>query len=375
MMKKKLEFFEAIAVLVGTIIGAGVLGIPYVVYQAGFLTGMALMVVITLAVMLVYLHLGEIVLSTKKKHQLTGYAEKYLGKWGKYLMFGSVVFGFYGALLAYLIGEGEVLAALTGGNPFVYSLIFFAFASLLVYLGLRVIKETEFLLTMVILFIVVVIAFWGLKDLNWTNLLEFSPAKLLIPYGVIFFSIGGASAMPQMREVLAGKEKLLKKSIIIGTGIPFIVYLIFTFIVIGVTGANVTEVATIGLGQAMGRSMLIFANLFAFFTMATSFLTLGLALKNTYQYDFKLKKNLAWLLTVSLPLIVFLLGLNNFVRVMGTVGAIGGGLEGMLIGLMYLRVKQNRDRQPEYEFSKSPFIIFLLSLIFMGGIIYTIWTL
>src|SRR3989344_9381038 len=199
-MKKELPFLEAIAVLVGTIIGAGILGIPYVAYRAGFLTTIIVMTVIYLAVLLINLHIGEIVLSTKKLHQLTGYAEKYLGKWGKTAMFFSVIIGFYGALLAYLIGEGEVLAALTGGSPIVYSLLFFAFASLLVYLGLRVIKETEFLLTMVILFIVVVIAFWGLKDLNWTNLLEFSPAKLLIPYGVIFFSIGGASAMPQMRE-------------------------------------------------------------------------------------------------------------------------------------------------------------------------------
>ena len=41
MMKK--EFFEAIALLMGTVIGAGVLGIPYIVYKAGFLTGLLLL--------------------------------------------------------------------------------------------------------------------------------------------------------------------------------------------------------------------------------------------------------------------------------------------------------------------------------------------
>ena len=333
------------------------------------------MLVIFLAVLLINLHLGEIVLSTERHHQLTGYAEKYLGKIGKYLMFGSVVFGFYGAMLAYLIGEGKVLAALTGGNPFIYSLIFFAFASLLVYLGLVIIKETEFLLTIAILFIVVVISFWGIKDLNWANLAVFDASKLLIPYGVIFFSIGGASAVPQLRRVLKGRENLVKKSIIIGTSIPFIVYLVFTIIVVGVAGSRITEVATIGLGDVMGRPMLIFANLFAFFTMATSFLTLGLALKNTYRFDFNFNRNLAWFLTISIPLIVFLLGLNNFVKVMGTVGAIGGGIEGILIGLMYLKVADKKERQPEYQLSKSPLIVFLLSLIFVGGIIYTIWTL
>jgi amino acid permease len=374
-MKDSKVFFEAVAILVGTIIGAGVLGIPYVVYQSGFISGAILMVLISMAVLIMNLYLGEIVLSTKAEHQITGYAEKYLGKIGKYLMFGSVVFGFYGALLAYLIGEGQVLAALTGGSPLVYSLIFFIFAALLVFIGLTVIKETEFLLTLFILLIVIVISFWGLGYLDFDNLAEFNLIKILVPYGVIFFSIGGASAIPELRRVLKGKEKLVKKSIVVGTSIPFIVYLIFTFIVVGVTGSQVTEVATIGLGEVIGRAMVVFGNLFAFFTMATSFLTLGLALKNTYHFDFKLKHNLAWFLTISLPLVIFLAGLNDFVKVMGTVGAIGGGLEGILIGLMYLKVKEKRERQPEYELPRSVWLVFLLSLIFVGGIVYTIWTL
>ena len=35
----KLDFWEAVATVVGTIIGAGIFGIPYVVAKAGFLTG------------------------------------------------------------------------------------------------------------------------------------------------------------------------------------------------------------------------------------------------------------------------------------------------------------------------------------------------
>ena len=146
-MHKKLPLLEAISILVGTIIGAGILGIPYVVAQAGFITGLVILAVISFTVIMINLYLGEIVLSTKARHQLTGYAEKYLGKFGKYLMFGSVVFGFYGALLAYIIGEGQVLAALTGGNEMVYSLLFFMGASALVYIGLTIVQKFEFFMT------------------------------------------------------------------------------------------------------------------------------------------------------------------------------------------------------------------------------------
>ena len=84
---KKSKFFPALAVLVGTIIGAGFLGIPYVVAKSGFIPGLAYLVFVFLFILLVKLYLGETILRTKGNHQLTGYAEKYLGKKGKYLMF------------------------------------------------------------------------------------------------------------------------------------------------------------------------------------------------------------------------------------------------------------------------------------------------
>src|SRR3989344_800615 len=98
-MKK--ELLEAIATLAGTVIGAGILGIPYIVQKTGFMVGLAYIIIIGLSVMIVNLCLGEVVLRTEGKHQLTGYAQKYLGKYGKWLMTFSMVVGIYGALTAY----------------------------------------------------------------------------------------------------------------------------------------------------------------------------------------------------------------------------------------------------------------------------------
>ena len=52
------HFYGAIATLVGCIIGAGVLGMPYVIAQAGFLTGMLAIVFLGIIVLFVYLYLG-----------------------------------------------------------------------------------------------------------------------------------------------------------------------------------------------------------------------------------------------------------------------------------------------------------------------------
>jgi len=99
MLKRK--FFSTAFTLTGTIIGAGILGLPYVFSKAGFLVGIFWLILLGFIMLFVNLSLGEISLRTKKIHQLPGYAEKYLGKKGKIIMFFAVIFGIYSALLAY----------------------------------------------------------------------------------------------------------------------------------------------------------------------------------------------------------------------------------------------------------------------------------
>ncbi|HLD97187.1 MAG TPA: aromatic amino acid transport family protein, partial [Candidatus Nanoarchaeia archaeon] len=85
-MRINTRLFEAIATLIGTTIGAGVLGIPYVVAQSGLAVGLLHIIIIGTAAIMVNLLLGEIVLRTKGNHQLSGYAAKSLGEGGKKLM-------------------------------------------------------------------------------------------------------------------------------------------------------------------------------------------------------------------------------------------------------------------------------------------------
>src|SRR3989338_7563578 len=99
----KSKFFPGLAILVGTTIGAGFLGIPYVVSKSGFFPGLAYLIFVFSFILLVKLYLGEISFRTKGNHQLTGYAERYIGKWGKILMFLSMFFVIFGALFAYLV--------------------------------------------------------------------------------------------------------------------------------------------------------------------------------------------------------------------------------------------------------------------------------
>ena len=71
-MNKK--FWATTFTLTGTIIGAGILGLPYVFAQSGIFIGIFWLILIGLIVMYVCLCLGEVSLRTKGKHHLVGYA-------------------------------------------------------------------------------------------------------------------------------------------------------------------------------------------------------------------------------------------------------------------------------------------------------------
>ena len=372
MAKRGLGFYEAIATLVGTTIGAGIMGIPYVVAKAGILAGIIDVVLLGAVILMINLYTGEIALRTGKTHQLAGFAELYIGKKGKTIMALTAFISIVGALVAYTIGMGEVLQAVFGGSAFVNSLLFFAIGATLVYFDLKIVKRAELYLNVFVLLTVGVIIAICFFNFDMANLASkpLSIASLFIPYGVILFAFVGASAIPEMEVEIKQNKKMLKRAIIIGTLIPFIVYLLFMIAVVGVTGINTTEIATIGLGQKIGEFMVILGNLLPIFTMSTSFFILGLALKWMFHYDYKMPNFLAWAITCLVPLSLFIAGARSFIAVIGITGAIAGGIEGIMLVLIAKAAKEKGQVKPEYEIGLGWIFAILLIILFVVGIVY-----
>ena len=109
--------------------------------------------------------------------------------------------------------------------------------------------------------------------------------------------------------------------------------------------------------------------------MSTSFLALGLAFKWILHYDYKMNKTISWLITCALPLFLFIAGASSFVKAMGISGGIAGGLEGILIVLMFRAAKSKGERKPEYQIKYRPYLAIFLILVYTLGIIYTFYTL
>jgi len=366
--------------MTGSIIGAGILGLPYALAQNGVLNGLVILVLVGLGVMTLHLLVGEIILSTTRSHQLTGFANKYLGSAGKWIMFQVFMAASYGSLLAYLVGGGQVLEAIFGGEARTWSLIFFVFAATLLYFGLRVIKKIGFVVLGAILVVVLLIAIACLNHWEVSNLMthDFSWGTFYA-YGVVLYAFLGASAVYQARKVLEGQEHLMRKAIVVSNLIPMCLYIVFAVVVIGVTGLNTTEVATVGLGALVGPEINILGNIFAFLALSTSFLTLGNAVKETYFYDFdfatnvKVDRFISWSLTLSIPLFLFLLAKSDFIQILNFVGAVAGGLEGLLLLAIYYKLKQHKpERNPEYKLKHYKLWLPILFLMMSAGLIYNL---
>ncbi|MBU0615270.1 MAG: amino acid permease [Nanoarchaeota archaeon] len=378
------NLYQAIATLIGFTIGAGILGIPFVIAKAGFVTGIIDIVLIGIAILFINLYIGEISLRTKGSHQLTGYADKYLGKWGKGLMTFSMIFGMYGALIAYTVKEGEflfkVFSPLFGGNQIIYSLIFLVLASILIFKGIKAVEKSELYMVLLILVIVIIFAVFALPKIVISNLSVFSPDKFFLPYGVILFAYLAMAAIPELREELNHNKKSLKKAIIIGTIIPIFIYALFALLVVGVSGPeNITDGAIIGFGNVLGSHILVLGLLFGTLTMATSFIAVGLALKEMFHFDFKVNKSLSSIYVVSVPLIISIILIliriaNPFFLVLDITGVISGGLAGILVVMMHWQAKKKGQIKPEYSIKGSYILSVILILLFVYGMISELLT-
>ncbi|PIN71811.1 hypothetical protein COV21_04125 [Candidatus Woesearchaeota archaeon CG10_big_fil_rev_8_21_14_0_10_45_5] len=363
--------FEAIATLVGCTIGAGILGIPYVVSRAGFLTGALCIIVLGAMIMMLNLFTGEIVLRTKGEHQLSGYAEKYLGRSAKRVMAAAMIFAIYGAMLAYIMKTGDILAMFLGGSAFVNSILFFSVIALLIYLGPKIIEDSETFMVIFFIAIIALIFAFSLGKISPANLSEFFPSKLLVPYGVVLFALMGMVAIPEIKEEIRGNEKSLKKALIVGSIIPIVVYFIFALSVVGVAGMNTSEASVGSIRAYMGNFPGILAAVFAVLAMSTSFLALGLALQEMYIFDYKKERLFSWFITCFVPLGMFLL-IKNFIRVLSITGAVADGTIAILLVLIYIAAKEKGDRKPEYSlrFSKATSVVLLLILTL--GLVYEV---
>lgn len=378
MIRETKKFFYAIAAMAGTMVGVGVFGVPFSFAKAGFWIGFLFLLLTGFLTLVVNMMFGEVVLRTKEKHQMVGYAGLYLGPMWKKAMFFAVVLSIYAAMLAYIIISGDFLVNMLSPLFYLsntaYSYFFATILSFLLLMGLKRISVVEFILTLLFVFIVLLVLGFGFNKIDLNNLKTFNPEFWFLPYGVLLFAFAGMTAVPIQREILRGTEDKLKKSILWAVLIVGILYLVFAFTVVGVSGDVTSPDAITGLFDFLGGKIVVLGSIFGVLAVGTSFLMLGSALDEVFRWDYGLKNGWSWLLTVLPPILLFFIGLRTFIDVISLAGSLAIGLILLVLIFTYLAAKSKGDREPEYELNIPKWFLYPMAILFAAGIAYVLFT-
>lgn len=362
--------------LAGAIVGVGIFGVPFVFAQAGVGIGLLFFVVLTAVILVQHLMYAEVIERTHGTHRITGYAQIYFGKGARDAVGAAVLISRYGTQLAYIVVANIFLNTLFGellGVSVLWGIVFGLVLSVGIVLGIKAVARGEVYLFGLLFVIFTFFIIIGIPRISFENFTSLHPEQFFLPYGVILFSLAGAPAIPEIRDIIRKKSgKEFRNAVIAGTLFAAALTLIFGIVVLGVSGESTSAEAVSGLLPYLGRSAVYLGALLGLFAAATSFLIFGVNLKETFLYDWKLSRPLSEMLAAAVPLLLFMLGFRNFIDIIGITGALFGVLLGVTIVALFIRAKKVGKRSAGFSMTLSPLIIWLIVILLVGGGIYEI---
>jgi amino acid permease len=360
----------AVGTFLGTVIGVGIFGLPFLASQMGFVPFVLLFVCISPLVIVIHLQFIDVVIGTKGLHRIPGYIHAYLGtRWRTVALIISAL-GIIGSLLAYLVVGGTFTKLVL--QPFIdipdvaAVFLFFLLGSVLIATGTKSVAWVDLVLTGVFFCIVAFFFFFSIPKIETASFTHLSWSQLPLGYGVILFALWGLTLVPETVE-LAGRDRHASRRVILyGLLATAAVYLLFTVMVLGVTGSATTPEALTGFLARFPSWAVVVGGLLGVITTFTSYIALGLTLRKTLVYDLRLGVLPSLCLTFFLPLLLFAIGLKSFIDILGLTGAVLLGLEGALAMAVAARYRALREKQ---NAAVIPLLIVLLCL----GVCVELW--
>lgn len=364
-----MKFLYAVAILAGTMIGAGLFALPYITVQVGIEIVLLYFLFLGLISIAIHHFFGDLALKTEDNLRLPSFAGIHLGSWAKKLTTFTGLIGLSGSILAYIILGGEFLSGLFsknfGGGAFEYSLVYWALGAVLIYFGIKAVEKVEFIgiVGFILVLLLILVRGWG--EINPNLFLEVGEGfngDLFLPYGAILFSLWGAALIPEVEEKLTGEKEKLKWVAPVGVGLAILIYLFFIFIIVGITGGETSSEGILGLMSYFDNGIISLALIFGLLATFTSFVTLGLTLKKILWYDLGLSEKTSWAIVTFVPLTAFLIGVTNYINVISFVGAMLLAIDAIIITIMYQK----------YKPAKYKILTYPIILVFILGIVYNL---
>ncbi|WP_418308328.1 aromatic amino acid transport family protein [Phascolarctobacterium faecium] len=380
----KLTFWEAAMIIVGANIGSGILGLAYSARKAGWPVLMLWLIIAGFFTTASMLYVAETTLRTRKVMQLPGLAKKYVGELGAWLVFISVAANTIGCLIAYTNGSGRILSEMFGLSTQIGSLLFSVPAVIVVWFGLKATGVAEKVISfgMMALLAVIIAASFLSENSDLSNAIFTNWTYAIPVFNVAIFCYIAQYAVPELARGLAHDQQKLAPAIVTGMSLTMVLLALVPLAVLSLTGPeNVTQVATIAWGKALGEWAFFTANLFALAAMMTSYWAVaGSFLTNIVdKFNFKseddVKTRLFVLACVVIPpFILAYSGLVSFVDAIYLAGTFGGVIMSVLPVLMLRSARKTGDMEPSWQcgWIASAWVQWSMIVLFCGAALYAV---
>lgn len=376
------NLLSGILLIAGTCIGAGMLALPVATGLAGFMPSMVINTVCWLFMLSTGLLLLEVTLYSKENANILTMAQNFLGPIGKFVSGFFFLFLYYCLEVSYISGGTPLLASIvknfTGvvlGNSTSY-LTFILLFGTIVYLGTRVMDRVNWLLMAGL----ILSYFWligvGSTQIETDLLVHADWKRSLAAIPVFFSAYGFHNVIPSVSTYLKRDAAKLRIAIFLGTTIPFFVYSLWQWMIIGTVpqaelqsavaqGVPITHALEIIVGHPMIN---ILGSFFGFFALITSFLGVSLSMLDFLADG--LKKEATGCNRLLLCLLVFVPSMifadqhpGIFIKAIGVAGGFGEAiLNGLLPIAMVWIARYSMKLKGPHEIPGGKTVLALLTL-------------
>ncbi|MEZ9397266.1 amino acid permease [Vibrio splendidus] len=331
-----MKLFGSSLILSGTALGAGMLAIPMVLAQFGFMISSVLMLLIFIGTTYSALLLAEACTKTKDNSGMSSVAYLTLGSKGKHFINALFYLLLVCMLIAYILGVGDIIHKLlldvgVDLSTSVAYTIFSLLMGVIVVAGKSYIDKLNrglFIMMVVMLLIVIASLFSNIRLDYLTQTSKYTANDVVQYSAVIFTSFASMVVIPSL--VIYNREatqKQIRNMILLGSVIPLICYLTWLFAIIGNLGTdaisqfhNISELISAFSGQSAWLKVVI--ALFSALALVTSFLGVSMALYDQNKDAVTNNKLLAYALTFVLPLVLAELFASQFVSMLDYAGMV-----------------------------------------------------
>jgi tyrosine-specific transport protein len=292
-MKINTNFVAGTLLIAGTSIGAGMLALPVLTCAGGFLPSLVLYIFCWAFMALTGLLFLELCSWMEESANFITLAKETLGDNAAKLTSFLYIGLFYCLSLAYIVGGGHLMVALSGDviSHWLGAILFVLIFAPLVCSGASAVGKANIIMVAGLILSYLIFVFFGYSEVKSENLQNYNYYNTLLAIPVVFTAFAYQNVIPSIITYLDHDYRKVKMAIVIGSFIPFIFYAIWEWLILGIVplqgpGGLMETLQSGGTAvqplQHFLENKLLFSvgQSFAFFALVTSFLGVTLGLKD-----------------------------------------------------------------------------------------------